>query len=84
MGILFQATRIFRSPEGVSLRPVKRWLAVTLRRSSQTTGALAGCTRQQLSRFILKANVADVNCGVKRARLLNTTLFVDNNICQFE
>ncbi|EAB7529837.1 hypothetical protein PV47_24365, partial [Salmonella enterica subsp. enterica] len=42
-GILSQAARIFRSPEGVSLRPVKRWLAVTRRRSSQTAGALAGC-----------------------------------------
>ncbi|EAA5194870.1 hypothetical protein B1L79_12545 [Salmonella enterica subsp. enterica serovar Dublin] len=41
--MLFQATRIFRPPEGVSLRPVKRWLAVTRRRFSQTAETLAGC-----------------------------------------
>ncbi|AUO65994.1 hypothetical protein WM46_15175 [Citrobacter freundii complex sp. CFNIH2] len=57
--------RIFRPPEGVSLRPVKRWLAVTRRRSSQTTGALAGCTKQQVSMVIFKSNGVSVNCGIK-------------------
>ncbi|MCX8959118.1 hypothetical protein EHW66_19180 [Erwinia psidii] len=75
MGILFQATRIFRSPEGVSLRPVKRWLAVTLRRSSQTTGALAGCIKQQISVFILRANVADVNYSIKSLNRLISPLY---------
>ncbi|RZX45710.1 hypothetical protein EXX59_09630 [Escherichia coli] len=41
-GIPFQATRILQSPEGVSLRSLKHWLAVTRRRSSQTAGTLAG------------------------------------------
>ncbi|AWJ37477.1 hypothetical protein CRE08_22360 [Escherichia coli] len=41
-GILFQATRILQSPEGVSLRLLKHWLAVTRRRPSQTAGTLTG------------------------------------------
>ncbi|ECI0840247.1 hypothetical protein AU892_24190 [Salmonella enterica subsp. diarizonae] len=40
---------VVRLPEGVSLKPLKHWCAITRRRSSQITGTLVRCISNEVT-----------------------------------